>query len=92
MTHVKHPALFEANKQEFHGEAVPAGDDLCPCGQGPKRPGQGNCHACNALANRIYRSRQKLAREIERALAMHAILERQWKRERGIGRGRRRAQ
>jgi hypothetical protein len=34
---------------------------MCACGRGPKRPNQRNCRECHALAQRIYRSRQKNA-------------------------------
>lgn len=40
----------------------------CACGKGPKRPGQGNCHACHAKANEAYRLRRKVELEkLERA-------------------------
>jgi hypothetical protein len=64
--------------------------NYCACGMAPKRPWQHNCRACHALANRIYRARLRHRREIEHALAVHAILEKQWKRERDNVRHRRR--
>jgi hypothetical protein len=36
-----------------------ANPGICLCGRAPKRPGQSNCLACNALAQSIYRARKK---------------------------------
>lgn len=51
----------------------------CSCGN-PVRPGQGNCDACNAAAQRVYRARRKAELEELRALktklSMNALIAR----------------
>jgi len=64
-------------------------ENMCACGQAPKRSGQRNCHDCHALVNRIYRVRLRNKREIEHALAVREMLEHAWTQERGHRRRRR---
>lgn len=47
-------------------------DKHCKCGNAA-RPGQRNCFACAAAANRAYRGRQANRRHAERKLALAGI-------------------